>query len=143
MKTLFPTPQDCETAFYEALERADLDAMMAVWADEDEIYCIHPGGPRIVGQQAIRDVYRQLFAGGPRFSVQLAHQVHIHAMMLAVHTVHEFITIAGQGAVRNPIAATNIYQRTANGWRMMGHHASPVPELERPQTRTERPKVLH
>ena len=30
-KTSFPTPQDCETAFYEALEAADLPTRLAEW----------------------------------------------------------------------------------------------------------------
>ena len=33
----------------EALERSDLDAMMEVWADDEEVVCVHPGGPRVVG----------------------------------------------------------------------------------------------
>ncbi|MCX7168975.1 MAG: nuclear transport factor 2 family protein, partial [Proteobacteria bacterium] len=39
-KTIFPTPQDAEAAFYDALERADLEALMAVWAEDEEIVCI-------------------------------------------------------------------------------------------------------
>ena len=35
----FATPQDAAAAFYDALERADLDAMMAIWA-EDNYYII-------------------------------------------------------------------------------------------------------
>jgi hypothetical protein len=35
-KTIYSSPQDAEAAFYDALQRADLDAMMEVWsADED------------------------------------------------------------------------------------------------------------
>ena len=30
---IFPTAQDAESAFYEALERCDLEGMMAVWAE--------------------------------------------------------------------------------------------------------------
>ena len=44
---IFPTPQDAESAFYEALERADLEQMMAVWSEDEEIVCVHPGGPRL------------------------------------------------------------------------------------------------
>ena len=25
-----------------------------LWADDDEVFCVHPGGPRVVGPQAIR-----------------------------------------------------------------------------------------
>ena len=71
---LFPTPQDAEAAFYEALERSDLDAMMNVWADEEEIYCIHPGGARLVGHAAIRETFRQIFTSGQRMQVQYAVQ---------------------------------------------------------------------
>ena len=37
---LFPTPQDAETAFYEAFERGDIAAMMAVWAEADDVVCL-------------------------------------------------------------------------------------------------------
>ena len=49
--TAFPTSQDAENAFYDALERADLDAMMAVWAEDEEIVCVHPTGPRLAGHE--------------------------------------------------------------------------------------------
>ena len=34
---LFPTPDDAENAFYDAFERANLTAMMAVWAESDDV----------------------------------------------------------------------------------------------------------
>ena len=40
---------DIEAAFYDALQRGDIDKLMACWADEDDIFCIHPGGPGVVG----------------------------------------------------------------------------------------------
>ena len=61
---IFPTAQDAENAFYEALERADLERMMAVWAEDEEIVCVHPGGPRLTGQDQVRESWRQIFAGG-------------------------------------------------------------------------------
>jgi hypothetical protein len=48
-KTTFVSPQDAEAAFYAALQRADLDAMMEVWSADEEGSCIHPGGARIAG----------------------------------------------------------------------------------------------
>ena len=62
---IFPTAQDAENAFYEALERADLDAMMAVWSEDEEIVCVHPAGQRLAGQAQVREAWRQMFAGGP------------------------------------------------------------------------------
>ena len=55
---------EVETAFYEALHNADLEQLMACWADEDEIVCVHPGGPRLVGAAAIRQAFEQMFSVG-------------------------------------------------------------------------------
>jgi ketosteroid isomerase-like protein len=53
LKELNGSAAEVEAAFYDALHRADLEALMALWADE-EIVCIHPGGVRLIGHAAIR-----------------------------------------------------------------------------------------
>src|SRR5204863_8291424 len=92
---IFPTAQDAQNAFYEALERCDLEAMMAVWSEDEDIVCVHPVGQRLSGQAQVRDVWRQMFAGGPNLRVRIAQQVVIAGVMLEVHSVHEAITAAG------------------------------------------------
>ena len=143
--TIFPTPQDAEAAFYEAFERGDIESLMNVWADEDEVYCVLPGGPRINGHAAIRSAFNQIFQSGQRLHIQLSQAVQLHAMILAVHSLHEIISVHTPGGTQraNPVVATNIYQRSSSGWRMVAHHASPAPPTERPATRTERPRTLH
>jgi ketosteroid isomerase-like protein len=88
-KTDFPTPQDAETAFYEALERADLEAMMEVWSEDEEVSCIHPGGQRISGIVQVRENWMQIFKSGQRLQVQLSDQVIVSGMLFAVHSLHE------------------------------------------------------
>ena len=58
---VFTNSQEAEQAFYDAFQRADLDAMMAVWAEDEEVFCIHPGGPRLTGLEKIRESFRQIF----------------------------------------------------------------------------------
>jgi uncharacterized protein (TIGR02246 family) len=143
---IFPTAQDAENAFYEALERADLDAMMAVWSEDEEIVCVHPAGQRLAGQAQVRDAWRQMFAGGPNMRVQVAQRVAVSGMMVAVHSVHENITVSGERRARPPIVATNVYLRTPAGWRMIAHHASPAPAeaaAEAVQAPPAGPKTLH
>ena len=144
---IFPSAQDAENAFYEALERCDLEAMMAVWAEDDEIICVHPTGPRLTGPEQIRESWASIFSGGPRARVHITSQVAMSAMMLAVHSVHENFTLEGQaqGDARPlPVVATNVYLRTAAGWRMIVHHASPAPAGEKPPAPREAPpKMLH
>lgn len=126
-KTLFATPQDAETAFYDAFVKADLEAMMEVWADDDDIYCVHPGGARLCGVERIRDSWRQIFASRQSLRFDVRDQQLIHTMMLAVHSVYEQIAIAGQSRTRQVMIATNVYQRAERGWRMVAHHATPAP----------------
>ena len=142
---LFPTAQDAENAFYEALERCDLDGMMAVWAEDEDIVCVHPAGPRLTGQGQVRSSWARIFAGGPGARVQTSHQVAISGMMLAVHSVHEDFTLPGEARPRAPILATNVYLRTAAGWRMIVHHASPAAAQPEPPAapRDTAPKTLH
>jgi len=132
---IFPTAQDSDNAFYEALERCDLEGMMAVWSEDEEIICVHPAGPRLTGQDQVRESWARLFAGGPQARLQVASQVAIGGMMLAVHSVHEIFTLPGAkpgDPLPLPIAATNVYLRTAAGWRMIAHHASPAPAQNAP-----------
>lgn len=139
---IFPTAQDAENAFYEALERNDLALMMAVWAEDEDLVCVHPTGPRLAGQEPVRDGWRKIFASGQRLRFQLAQQVKLSGMMLAVHSLHEIITVVGEKAPRPPVVTTNVYLRTAAGWRMIVHHASPAPDGDTDPP-PDTPKILH
>ena len=141
---IFPTAQDAENAFYEALERGDLEAMMAVWAEDEEIICVHPAGPRLSGQDQVRESWAKIFSAGSGPRVHITQQVAVTGMMIAVHSVHENFTIEGDPRAPAPVVATNVYLRTAAGWRMIVHHASPAPvQPQTAQPREAPPKLLH
>ena len=140
---IFPTARDAQNAFYEALERADLEAMMTVWSEDEDIVCVHPAGQRLAGQAEVREVWRQMFASGPTMRMRITQQVVIAGVMLEVHSVHENITIAGEQRPRPPMVATNVYLRTAAGWRMIAHHASPASVQPAAQPPSASPKILH
>jgi ketosteroid isomerase-like protein len=147
-KTIFSSPQDAEAAFYEALQRADLDAMMEVWSTEEEVSCIHPGGARLTGYEQVRENWAQIFKSGQRLQVHLSDQVIVSGMMLSLHSLHEnILVLGGPGGVagaRSVVITTNVYLRSAGGWRMLLHHASPAPApVVRRDVPVEAPKVLH
>ena len=139
-KTIFPTPQDAEAAFYDALERADLEALMAVWAEDEEIVCIQPGGPRMTGYASVREVWRRIFESGQRLVVTLSQPVILQGMLVTVHSLCEQISLRdGEADQTAPLVATNVYVRGAHGWRLLVHHASPAP----PDSVGDIPKTLH
>jgi ketosteroid isomerase-like protein len=142
-EVLFATPEDAEAAFYDAFTRGDLDAMMAVWADDDDIYCVHPGGARVSGVAEVRESWRQIFASGQTLRFRLRGQHCVHGMMLAAHSVYEEITVDGETRPRSAVIATNLYLRTERGWKMVAHHASPAPAAGASAARQQSAKILH
>lgn len=142
MVALLGSAQDTETSFYEALQAGDIDRVMACWADDDEVVCIHPGGPRLIGLGAIRAAFEQLLnQGSLRIDAEAAHSV--AGPDSAVHSVRERIEVlTPQGPMSAFVLATNVYQRTAQGWRLVCHHGSPAGQHE-PADVAEKPPVLH
>jgi uncharacterized protein (TIGR02246 family) len=141
---LFPTPDDAETAFYDAFERGDIAAMMAVWAEADDVVCIHPQGPRLVGFDAVRESWVQIFSAGAQLRVRTTEARTFDGQALAVHTVVELVAPPGENAQVTPIYATNVYVLTEAGWRMAVHHANAATEAPAPRREeAPPPHTLH
>lgn len=121
---VFADPDEIEDAFYEAFEAADLEAMMRLWADDETISCIHPGGRRLIGQAEIRESWRQIFQSSMRLRFHLTERRSLTDESIAVHSVQEQIEVTGQGGAQAVVATTNVYVQTDSGWRIWMHHAS-------------------
>lgn len=125
--TTAESADEVELQFYEALRRAHVDTLMALWADEDETICVHPGGPRMVGSAAIRESFEAVFANGGGLSIH-AEKIHrVHMGTTAIHSVLEHLEMPTAAGTQSAwVMATNIYVLTPKGWRMLAHHASPA-----------------
>ncbi|QDL39347.1 YybH family protein [Rhodoferax sediminis] len=133
---------DIEAAFYEALQTADIDKLMACWADEDEIVCVHPGGPRLIGGAAIRASFDAIFANGS-IRARPERVRRVESLASAVHSLVERIEVmTPEGPGEAHVIATNVYQRFAQGWRLVAHHASPGTPHEMLEE-SPTPPVLH
>jgi ketosteroid isomerase-like protein len=145
VKTLPPSigsADETETIFYQALQTGDIEKLMACWADEDDIVCVHPGGARLLGAGAIRAAFDMMFTNG---SIQVkAEKVHrVESLDASVHSVLERIEVLTEDGPRHAyVIATNVYQKTPLGWRMVAHHASPGTPREMLEV-TDSPQVLH
>jgi ketosteroid isomerase-like protein len=139
---LFSSPMEAEAAFYRAFEEADLESMMAVWADDEDIVCVHPSGPRLCGPEQIREGWRELFRNGPTLRFALSGRQLVNGGTLAVSSLMENIQVIGEPGVRHGVTTTNVYLLTTRGWRMLAHHASPAAgAAEAPPP--DSPPVLH
>ena len=134
---------DVEAAFYDALQRGDVEKLMACWADEDEIFCIHPGGPRVVGATAIRATFEAMFAESGSVRVWPERVRKTVSVASCVHNLVERVEVLAPGGLTQAwVIATNVYHRTAQGWRMVAHHASPGTTSEIQEV-SDAPAVLH
>lgn len=123
--TLGGSADDIEATFYEALQTADIDKLMGCWADEDDICCVHPGGPRLMGAAAIRASFEAMFANGSILA-RPSHVRKVITLTSIFHGVLERIEIGTEGGPREAyVVASNVYHKTAQGWRLVVHHASP------------------
>jgi uncharacterized protein (TIGR02246 family) len=141
---LMDNADEVEALFYEALQQGDIVKLMSVFADEDEVSCVHPGGPRLIGSSAIRESFEAIFANGV-IPVQPEQVRRLNALGLAVHHVVERVPVGGGGGGQRQdawVLATNVYIKTPVGWRMVSHHASPgLPQA--PAENRDPPATLH
>lgn len=142
------SPQALELAFYEAIRAGDLDSLMNLWADQDDVICIHPGIPRLIGHAAIRDSFATMFE---RFKLNV-HPRQLHVTQIgdcAIHNVlEEIVSKVGAEEVDEEeededdelyLLATNVYYKTELGWRIFMHHVS----IQHGSPPNELPNVFH
>ncbi len=133
---------DIEAAFYEALQSGDIEKLMACWGDDDDIVCVHPGGARLVGPAAIRATFDAMFSNGT-IRAQAIKVRKVETMSASVLAVLERIEVLTEEGPRHAyVIATNVYHKTAQGWRLVAHHASPGTPREMQEV-SETPTVLH
>lgn len=120
------SPEDAAQAFYEAFEKGDLEAMMAAWAEDEEVVCVHPGSHPLVGYAAVRAAWKSVFESSPQFRFELADVVWYITGTMATQSCVEWIRLGDEVRPRGAVAATNTFIRTIHGWRMLSHHGSPI-----------------
>lgn len=133
------SPDAAERAFYLAFEALDLALMGQVWLDDDSIRCIHPGGDLLAGRSTVLGSWRGILTASRHPQVRFRLLERVQHGDLALHLVEERIApdAAASEDHGTRILATNVYRRTAAGWRLMLHHAS-LP-LSAPQRDTGAP----
>ncbi len=141
---IFKTVQEVHTAFYRALEEADLELMSTVWHQDAEISCIHPLWAPLFGTDKVMPSWKQLFTSGRSMSVAVEILTQHSGDELCVHLVRETLTPLTDSRGGQPILATNSYRLVEGSWKMILHHASPTAVVEQ-KSPTDLPsgKQLH
>ena len=128
--------EQANTAFYEAMERGDLDELSGLWLPGEDltISCVHPGWPVLSGRGEVLRSYALIMANTEYIQFFLTDVGVSMTGDTALVTCTENILSGGpaeDGGELGPlvgqlVVATNVFRRTADGWKLWSHHGSPV-----------------
>jgi ketosteroid isomerase-like protein len=128
--------EEANTAFYEAMERGDLDALSGLWLPGENltISCVHPGWPVLSGRGEVLRSYALIMANTEYIQFFLTDVGVSMTGDTALVTCTENILSGGpaeDGGELGPlvgqlVVATNVFRRTEDGWKLWSHHGSPV-----------------
>ncbi|GAA3483774.1 MULTISPECIES: nuclear transport factor 2 family protein [Streptomyces] len=128
--------EQANTAFYEAMERGDLDALSGLWLPGENltISCVHPGWPVLSGRGEVLRSYALIMANTEYIQFFLTDVGVSMTGDTALVTCTENILSGGpaeDGGELGPlvgqlVVATNVFRRTEDGWKLWSHHGSPV-----------------
>lgn len=119
-------------AFYAAFEQRDLDAMSDIWEHSDRVTCVHPGWAILSGWAAVSASWYALFDGPQRLQFIVTGERVEVVGDLAWVTCNENLLDTG---ATQAVAATNVFGRMGDRWKLLVHHGSPVVQrTERPET---------
>ena len=119
--------EQANARFYQAFETLDLTQMETVWSHGEHVKCVHPGWPLLVGWDAVRSSWATIFAntGEMRFTLSDVRASASGDLAWVTCTENIFSEVQGRLAVTS-VLATNLFERAADGWRLVHHHASHV-----------------
>jgi ketosteroid isomerase-like protein len=118
-------------AYYAAFEAGDLDAMRALWLDDETTVCVHPGADPVRGTGPVGRSWALVMAHTPYIQFILTDiDVALRGDVASVTCTENVLTAdatTGTDAFGGARAvATNVFVRVPEGWRLWIHHASPV-----------------
>ncbi|HVE99682.1 MAG TPA: nuclear transport factor 2 family protein [Mycobacteriales bacterium] len=113
--------------FYAAFESADLDRMRAVWAEEDETCCVHPGWDAVRGPSRVMRSWAVIFANTTYIQFFLSDvDITVSGDLAVVSCAENILTAPGEPEGDAKVVATNVFRHYPAGWRLVLHHGSPV-----------------
>jgi ketosteroid isomerase-like protein len=128
MSTTLDGARAANAAFYAAFEKLDPSAMAAVWSSREPLLCIHPGWEALHRPEEVMASWAAIFRHTSYMEIEFEETAAGGDEGTAwLHGVERVRQAGEAGHARGEVLATNIFRREPGGWRMVAHHASPVP----------------
>jgi ketosteroid isomerase-like protein len=102
--------------------------MEAIWWHEDWVQSFHPGWELIVGWDEVRESWASIFRSTVRMRVAISSPlVHVLGDAAWVACRQELTYTSEEGFTTAVVDVVNIFVRRNDEWRMVLHHAAPLP----------------
>lgn len=116
--------------FYRALGTRDLDLMGTVWVKDERVGCVHPGWVMLRGWHALMQSWENVFDPEDQLDIRLHNlTVDIRGDVAWVTCIQELRYVRRDPVTMNVSVSTNIFEKQKDGWLMLIHHASPLPQV--------------
>lgn len=118
--------------YYKAFENFDFEAMSQIWANTDDVVCIHPGWDILIGWEKVKEGWNKIFMEETllKFTIRNPNVI-IRDRVGIISCIEEIFISSRETISQTFIATTNLYQETENGLKLFYHHSSPVLTNER------------
>jgi ketosteroid isomerase-like protein len=119
--------------FYRAFTARDIAAMDMLWARRAPVACLHPGWTALTDREAIVTSWQGILSNpdAPRITCFDEH------VLLFGDTA---LVLCEEELDGGTLAATNLFVREDDRWRIAHHHAGQIVRREGPR---QRPSQLH
>ncbi len=125
--------RNASAQFYAGLNQmanGNIGQLREIWSHTGEVTTMHPIGGREVGWEAVRKSFEQVSQFASEGEVGLKDQLIrvVGDVAYEVGVEHGRLKLAGQ-PITIEHRVTNIYQRFADGWKLIHHHTDTSPAM--------------
>jgi hypothetical protein len=114
--------------FYRALDNGNIELMEDVWLKDEYSKCVHPGWPMLVGWDAIKQSWINIFSSGGPSKIEISNiNSEVSGNVGWITCLEQITHRVGEQYQIGLAQTTNIFELHGSKWLMVLHHASPVP----------------
>lgn len=131
--------KDTNQRFYDALTNSDLSLMEELWIQREDVQCVHPGWPLLYGWEKVRESWKNIFEAGGLTDIEISNLfIDVSDDTAWLNCTEKLSYTIGDQVVITLAQTTNIFEYKDSQWKMVLHHASPMPM---PPTEKEIPNL--
>ncbi|MBC8045076.1 MAG: nuclear transport factor 2 family protein [Rhizobacter sp.] len=129
MQTLTEELLTANQKFYEAFAELSIEKMDEVWLKSVYVKCLHPGWKAVSGGEAVMESWQLIFRNTGLMRFELTEVEATVLGRVGIVTLRERLVSSDPSAElvnRTTLAATNLFEFSDDGWKMIHHHAGPT-----------------